>query len=186
MRWDNSPRDTLGSSTYSEQRQLYNTQVSCNATVYVHLPFHRSIPVIRDAHYLEPFSCSHITFFIPLTAAVQHVNVCNGATFSEYLHPEPFSSFLLTVATLHTDFHQTVSPVSCHNWEWEGLGLMEEEPARLGEEETGGSEPEDPKDKSTKLDVTMSNDHWFTPVFRLGFTTNRFIFSKRIPTHTER
>ena len=36
---------------------------------------------------------------------------------------------------------------------------MEEEPARLGEEETGGSEPEDPKDKSTKLDVTMSNDH---------------------------
>ena len=42
--------------SYKKQKwfyQLYNTRVSCNATVYVHFPFHRSIPVIRDAHYLE-------------------------------------------------------------------------------------------------------------------------------------
>ena len=54
MQWDNSTRDTLGSSTYTEQCHLHELV----ATVYVHtvsfhFPFHcslpYSIPVIRDA-----------------------------------------------------------------------------------------------------------------------------------------
>ena len=62
MQWDNSPRDTLGSSTYTEQCHLHELA----ATVYVHcfIPF--SIPVIRDALGSLALSSDHSsTAFLP-------------------------------------------------------------------------------------------------------------------------
>ena len=63
--------------SYKKQKwfyQLYNTRVSCNATVYVHFPFHHSIPVIRDAHYLATYKFLCSTKW--LTAAVD-LQDCN-------------------------------------------------------------------------------------------------------------
>ena len=90
VRWDNRPGDTLGTvqlALSSASYTLYSSY-SCNATVYVHFPFHPfHSSYHRDARYLEPFSCSHITFSssrtvflvtVAVTCIVQRCNVAHG------------------------------------------------------------------------------------------------------------
>ena len=70
--------------------------------MYVHFPFHPfHSSYHRDARYLEPFSCSHITFSssrtvflvtVAVTCIVQRCNVAHG------FPSRTISSFLQTVA----------------------------------------------------------------------------------------